>query len=233
MSDEPVEYRQPTFVAPADAAELVLVRHGESARAVTGQPVPLLDGHSDPELAPEGHQQAERVAARLARVRFDAVYVTTLQRTVQTAAPLVRRLGMSPRVEAELREVHLGEWETGMLFRKMLADGHPLAVRMMVEERWDVLPGAEPATAFARRVRQAVERIAASHRNQRVVIFTHGGVIGQILSLATGASAFAFAQSDNASLSHVVVLPERWIVRGYNDTAHLDPAFALDPSGLG
>ena len=26
---------------------------------------------------------------------------------------------------------------------------------------------------------------------------------------------------DNASISKIVVTPERWILRGYNDTAHL------------
>src|SRR5690606_20885788 len=89
-------------------------------------------------------------------------------------------------------------------------------------ERWDVIPGAEPQADFAARVKRGVERIAAAHPDQRVAVFVHGGVIGQILSLATGARGFAFAGSDNASISHLVVHGPRWILRRFNDTTHLD-----------
>src|SRR5947209_18494783 len=109
--------RQLRFVRPPGAAELLLVRHGESAPFVAERPFALVDGHADPELAPEGRRQAELLADRLADESIDAIYVTTLQRTVQTAAPLAARLGIEPRVEANLREVHLGEWEGG-LFRQ-------------------------------------------------------------------------------------------------------------------
>ena len=88
--------------------------------------------------------QAERVGERLAGQPIDAIYVTTLRRTAQTAAPLAARLGIEPVVEPDLREVYLGEWE-GELFRKQVAEGHPLALQMVTEERWDVIPGAEAA----------------------------------------------------------------------------------------
>ncbi len=65
------------------------------------------------------------------------------------------RLGLEPRVEADLREVHLGEWEGG-IFRKNVADGHPISLRMAAEERWDVIPGAESSAALASRVRAAM-----------------------------------------------------------------------------
>jgi 2,3-bisphosphoglycerate-dependent phosphoglycerate mutase len=134
-------------------------------------------------------------------------------------------------VERDLREVHLGEWEGG-LFRTKVRDLDPVAVRMMTEERWDVIPGAEPADDFRARVRAAVARLHASHPDQRVAVFTHGGVIGRILSEATGARPFAFNGSDNGSISHVVVHGERWAVRRYNDTAHLDAGFSTQAQAL-
>jgi probable phosphoglycerate mutase len=171
-------------------------------------------------LSAEGEYQAHKVGGRLAGRGVDAIYVSTMRRTAQTAAPLADELGLAPTAEAGLREVHLGEWEGGV-FRKNVAEGHPIALRMMTEERWDVIPGAEPADAFAGRVRAAIERIAASHPGQCVAAFTHGGVIGQALALATGSRPFAFTGAENASISRLVITPERWIVRGYNDTAHL------------
>jgi probable phosphoglycerate mutase len=200
---------------------MLLIRHGESAPADPSQPFPLAAGHGDPELDPNGHAQAQRLADRLAGTPIDAIYVTTLRRTAQTAAPLARRLGLTPVVEAGLREVHLGDWEAG-LFRKMVAEQHPVAVRMSAEERWDVIPGAEPASEFAVRVGDSIRRLAAAHPDQRLAVVVHGGVIGQALALAAASRPFAFLGADNASISRLVVTPERWIVRGFNDTAHLD-----------
>lgn len=219
------EYRQAKFVPPPGAAELLLVRHGESQPLRAGERFPLVDGQGDPELSAEGCEQAARVARRLGVERIDAVYVTTLRRTVQTAAPLVERLGVPSRVEAGLREVFLGEWEGG-LFRRMVAEGGPVATRMLQEERWEVIPGAEPAEAFAARVRGAIERIAAAHPGERVAVFTHGGVIAEALALASRSRPFAFLGADNGSISQLIVNGTAWTVRRFNDTAHLDAAFS-------
>jgi len=188
---------------------------------VDGKPFPLEGGHGDPPLSASGREQARQVCARLSTAGIDAIYVTTLLRTAQTAAPLAGQLGLNPQVEAGLREVYLGEWEGGVL-RKMVADGHPISQRVLAEERWDVIPGAEPAAAFAGRVRAAIVRLAASHPGQRVAAFTHGGVIGQALTQASGSRPFAFIGADNASISRLVISGDRWIVRSFNDTAHLD-----------
>ena len=216
-------YRQHRFLAPPGATELLLVRHGESEPAQMDAPFPLTDGRADPALAPEGAEQAELVGRRLAAgPPIDAIYVTSLRRTAQTAEPLARLTGLTPRVEPALREVGLGDWEGG-LFRKMVAESHPVAVAMRAEERWDVIPGGEPAAEFAARVRGAVTRLAAAHPGRRLAVFTHGGVIGQLLALASGSRPFAFIGSDNGSVSHLVVHGDEWIIRRFNDTAHLDP----------
>ena len=218
---QPVAYRQARFRLSPDATELVLVRHGESEAYVEGTSFPLVGGQGDPPLSALGVQQARQVGARLSAAGVAAIYVTTLQRTAQTAAPLADQLRLERRVEAGLREVHLGGWEGG-LYRKMVADGHPTTLQMLTEERWDVIPGAEPAAAFADRVRAAIERLAAGHRGQRIAAFTHGGVIGQALALAANSRPFAFIGSDNGSISRLVITEDLWIVRGFNDTAHLD-----------
>jgi probable phosphoglycerate mutase len=206
---------------PPGATDLLLVRHGASQAYIDGTPFALVDGHGDPPLSAEGEVQARQVCARLATESIDAIYVTTLRRTAQTAAPLAARLGLGPQVEADLREVHLGEWEGG-IFRKNVADGHPISLRMQEEQRWDVIPGAESSAALAGRVQAAIERIAAAHPGQRVAAFTHGGVIGQALALASGSRPFAFLGAENTSISRLVITGGRWIVRGFNDTAHLD-----------
>lgn len=213
-------YRQGSVPVPDGALDLLLVRHGQSEAYLDGRPFPLVDGHGDPPLSGLGHEQARKVSDRLADAGIAAIYVTTLRRTSQTAAPLAERLGLTPVVEPDLREVYLGEWEGG-LYRKMVAELHPIAARMFAEERWDVIPGGESLTSFDDRVRAAIGRIAADHIGQRVAVFTHGGVIGQALALATGSRPFAFNASDNASISRIVVTADKWYVRTFNDISHL------------
>jgi 2,3-bisphosphoglycerate-dependent phosphoglycerate mutase len=223
LSDEPVEYRQYRFALPSGAADLLVIRHGESRPAREDAPAETRDGHSDPDLDPVGQDQARRLADRLGGEDLAAIYVSTLRRTAQTAAPLADRLGITPVVEPDLREVFLGDWE-GAKFRKHTAELHPIAVEMATEQRWDVIPNAEPTPDFAARVRRGITRIATAHPNQKVAVVVHGGVIGMIMAIATGAGNFAFVGADNASISQLVVLGDRWIVRRFNETAHIDPA---------
>jgi 2,3-bisphosphoglycerate-dependent phosphoglycerate mutase len=220
--DEPVEYRQYRFVPPPGAADLLIVRHGESAPAREDRPAQLADGHADPDLDPVGEDQARRLADRLEHEPIAAIYVSTLRRTAQTAAPLARRLGLTPTVEPDLREIFLGDWE-GAAFRKHTSEGHPIAVQMFTEQRWDVIPGGEATADFEARIRAGITRIATAHPNQRVAVVVHGGVIGMMMAIATGAQNFAFVGADNASISQLVVIGDRWLVRRFNDTAHLDP----------
>jgi len=222
-------FPQYRFATPEDACELLLVRHGESEPAVESEEFAHVDGHADPPLSALGRQQADRLADRLSAERIDAIYVTTLRRTSETATPLARILGIDPSVEPELREVYLGEWE-GWVFEQKIVDRDPLAARMAREQRWDVIPGAESSAAFRDRVLPAIERIATRHPGQRVLVVAHGGTIGEILASASGSQPWAFVGADNASISHLVVTQTRWIVRRFNDTTHLDPRLSVRPA---
>ena len=113
-----------------------------------------------------------------------------------------------------------------------MTEGHPIALRMREEQRWDVIPGAEPTEKFSARVRAAIGRIAARHPEQCVAVFTHGGTIGQILAEASSSRPFAFSGSDNGAVSHLVVHGDRWMIRRYNDTGHLYPGFSRPPEPL-
>jgi probable phosphoglycerate mutase len=199
------------------------VRHAASAPIGPGESFPLLDGHGDPPLAPEGAAQAAAVAERLHGEPIRALFVTPLRRTAQTAVPLAAATGLRPAVIADLREVHLGDWEGGE-YRIRLADRDPLAMRALMEERWDVIPGAESMDALAARVGAGLERMLSDIGPGGVgVAVLHGGVIGELCRQVTGSRPFAFIHADNCSISRVVQFPTgHRLLRNFNDTAHLN-----------
>ena len=218
----PEGFRQHRFSPPPGATTVLLVRHGESAPAHPDRPFPSKGGHGDPELDPVGVEQAVLLAERLRSVTIAAVYVTTLRRTHQTAAPLAAVRGLTPIEEPDLREVFLGDWEEGE-FRRRAAQRDPIFEQIFLQERWDVIPGAEPHEEFDARVWRGFQRVVAAHPDECVVVVSHGGVIGQLLHRVTNARRFAFAGADNASISEVVADNDRIILRRYNDVAHLLP----------
>jgi probable phosphoglycerate mutase len=218
-------YPQRPFTLPPGATEVVVVRHGASADAIPGQPFPLTEGHGDPPLSPVGHEQAQALADRLTEETFAGVFVTGLERTVQTAAPLAERLQIEPEVIPDLREVRLGDWEAGE-FRKRVHDRDPLMMRALAEERWDVIPGAETMESLSERVRRGIETIVERVGPDAVgLAILHGGVISEVCRQATGSRPFAFLAADNCSISRIYVLPGgRWMLRTFNDVAHLNGA---------
>jgi 2,3-bisphosphoglycerate-dependent phosphoglycerate mutase len=217
----PRDFQRP-FVLPEGATEVMLVRHGSSARQQGEEGVDLIDGHSDPPLDDAGLRQAEAVAARLARWRTDQLFVTPLRRTSQTAAPLAGRLGRTPVVVPELREVNLGDWEGQLNSR--VANGDELSKEIFAAERWDVIPNAEPMDAFSDRVHRGMAHLVEAVGPQGVAVaFVHGGVIAEACRQATGSKAFAFLYAENASITRLVRMASgRWALISFNDTAHLE-----------
>lgn len=215
-------YPQRDYSRPPEAVEILLVRHGASEAAVDGQPFELLEGQADPALSPEGEQQSQAVAAFLADQRVDALFVTPLRRTAQTAAPIARATGVEPVVVPELREVHLGELDGGA-FRIAVHEHRPIIFEVFARERWDVIPGAERMEDLAERVRGGIARVVASvPAGATVVAVVHGGVIGELCHQATGSNRFAFTRADNGSITRLVVLPDGgWMLRSFNEVGHL------------
>jgi probable phosphoglycerate mutase len=215
-------YPQRAWSLPDTATEVLLVRHGASQDAVPGESFEMIEGHGDPPLSDVGRGQAEKVGARLAQSPPDALFTTILQRTAQTAAPLIAATGLEATVIPELAEVRLGEWEGGEM-RVKAAEGDPLVAKIFEQQRWDVIPGAEPAEAFADRCRAGLERVVELTGPGKVAAaVVHGGVIGELARQATDAPRLAFVHAENTSITRLVVFADgRWLLRGFNDTAHL------------
>jgi probable phosphoglycerate mutase len=216
-------FEQSPYELPPGSTEVVLVRHGASEAAVVGNRFPLVDGHSDPALSEPGKAQAKMVAAALAKSEeASGLFVSTLRRTHETAAPLAEAIGLEPQVIPELREVFLGDFEGGE-YRIRSGRGDPIVAQVFAEERWDAIPNGESWRDFGARLSAGIEQIVSTvGPNTSAVAVVHGAVIGQLCRQATESRPFAFVHSDNCSISRLVVFDDgRWLLRSFNDISHL------------
>lgn len=150
---------------------LLLVRHGQTSSNVGRKLDTAVPGA---DLTALGERQARALPAALEGAGIDAIYVSDLVRTQQTAAPLARALGLDPHVRPGLREISAGDLE--------MADDLP-SVRLYVETmlRWaggDLtprLPGGESGAATLRRFDRVVEE--AARTADVAVLVSHGAMI--------------------------------------------------------
>ena len=222
QDETPQQFAQQRWQRTPDATEVIMLRHGASQPFVPGQSFPLVDGQGDPPLSPVGVTQAQSSADRLRNEPITALYATNMQRTQQTVAPLAAALGQEVAIEKDLREIGLGEWEGGLL-RQKAAENDPTFQRMMLEQRWDVIPGAESNEEFGSRCMNALNRIVERHPGELVLCTVHGGVIGSVLAQIALSRPFAFGGADNCSISQIVQSEGEWLIRRFNDSSHLFP----------
>lgn len=141
------------------AAEVVLVRHGETEWSRSGRHT----GVTDLPLTAEGRRQAEALRGRLAGRRFALVLSSPLSRALDTC----RLAGLGDRVQPrdDLREWDYGEYE-GKTTAEIRA-GRP---------EWylfaDGCPGGEDAGAVGARVDRVIAEMRSSSGD--VALFGHG-----------------------------------------------------------
>lgn len=156
------------------ALELVFMRHAE-AHCQIAQRVGGPRGCTG--LTRRGWAQAEDAARWLAAEHntapFAAVYSSPLLRVRQTASVVERVLGLGVVVRDDLRDPDYGEAD-GLLWRDVMARVHATP-----EEGLEVpiAPGAEPWADYLKRVGAELDRIAAQHQGERVLVIAHGETI--------------------------------------------------------
>jgi broad specificity phosphatase PhoE len=149
---------------------LLLIRHAET----TANAERLLDtAPPGTDLSERGRIQAEELVEALAEVPLDAIYVSDLVRTQQTAAPLAAARGLVPLVRPGVREIQAGEYE-------MAPDDGSWGAYLAVLYRWadgepdTRVPGGESGTEVLARF-DAVVAEAANH--EAAAIVSHGAMI--------------------------------------------------------
>lgn len=156
--------------------ELLLIRHALPVRRE------VVEGPADPELSVEGFAQAERLAQYLASEPIAAIYVSPLKRAVQTAAPMARRLGVTPVVVDDVAEFDRTSSEY-IPMEELQATNDP-RWQKLVDGVWDSTD--ETQEQFRHRVVGAIEKIIEINSSTTVAVVCHGGVINLYLAHILG-----------------------------------------------
>lgn len=148
-----------------------LIRHGETDWNAQRR----IQGRTDIPLNDRGRAQARAAAEQLLHQGWHRVYTSPLQRAADTAAIVARVLGLpDPAVVDDVAERSFGEIE-GLTYAERtarFAEGSPVPG---LETRADVVARSQPALAL----------LAAAHPGQRLLVVTHGGVIGSLIRHVT------------------------------------------------
>jgi alpha-ribazole phosphatase len=163
--------------SPTMSTSLDMLRHGETELGGG------LRGSLDDALTEKGWQQMHE-AVRDAGP-WDALISSPLQRCATFAEALAGRLGLPLSLDADLQELHFGEWEGRSAAQLMETDSVGLG-RFWADPYAFTPPGGEPVLAFQARVLSAVERIRQACHGQRILMVGHGGVMRLLLAQARG-----------------------------------------------
>ena len=86
--------------------KIILIRHAQSK----GNEAGVVQGQTDEGLSELGKTQAKLFATYL-EGEFSAIYSSDLERAIQTAEPIAKKLNLQITTDSNLREAHFGIWE--------------------------------------------------------------------------------------------------------------------------
>jgi probable phosphoglycerate mutase len=217
---------------------LLLLRHGQTHGNTAGALDTAVPGLPLTDL---GQRQAEAAARALADRGVDEIYVSTLLRTHQTAAPLAELLGLEARELDGLREIAAGDFE--------MADDHDSitgyigTVADWIEGRYDTrMPGGESGHEFLARYDAAVaevhDSLARAGRDGALVV-SHGAAMRTWVAARVAdveSHARATDPLHNTACIELVGDPDGgWRIDAWHSEpvggAYLDDLTAPDPTG--
>lgn len=158
--------------------QIIVVRHGETEGNVRR----IVESRTHGVLTAAGTAQAEQVAERLRGEGIDALYVSDLQRCVDTAAIIARHhLHLVLQQTKRLRERNQGIYEGGSWgdLPWLNFEGEYLA---------HPIPGGESWLDVEVRIGTFLNDIFADRRDQTVLLVTHGGPVKAMRALLGGMS---------------------------------------------
>lgn len=183
-------------------AALHLVRHGEVAnpRHLCYGDLPGFG------LSPAGRRQAEVAAAHLATVGADLLFTSPLQRALETARVIGRRLGLAPVPDDRLTEWRLGVRWNGVVWED-LPRAFPGELEAYLGHPADLPFSPESLQAAAQRVAAVATGLGASHPGAAAVLVSHQDPVQAARLLLTGGDLASLHQRKPGHAGVITLIP--------------------------
>lgn len=201
---------------------LYLVRHGETEWNASSK----IQGNLDTELNEIGLKQAELVAARLAKENITAVYTSSLKRAKVTAQKIAEYSKLTAEEIHDFREISFGPWE-GLTINE-INQNYAEHYKIYRESPADFnMPGAETFLQVSLRFCNAIKQIIASHKDEKIVIVSHGAAIKAAIMTILGIDIKHYNKFriDNASIT-ILSFSDKYhggvVVECFNNTCHIE-----------
>ncbi|MDH5510980.1 MAG: histidine phosphatase family protein [Nitrospinota bacterium] len=157
------------------AKRAYLLRHGLTEANLESR----LVGSTDLPLTAEGRQQAMAMRPLVEKIKAGAIYCSPMVRAMDTARLALGQEDPDMEIDENLREADFGDWEM-MTFEDAWSQDRKLAIKWTRGDEDFCFPEGESLISFLKRVSSVHEKLI-DEEEETVVMFTHGGIIGQIL----------------------------------------------------
>jgi len=170
--------------------QLLLVRHALPLRSEAGR-------GSDPDLSPEGVEQAKRLPDALKRFPITRLVSSPQRRALQTGQPVADALGLPIEVDERLAEYDYGQSHYTPIEQASEED----LKRLMAGQ----LPGDVDQDEFVARVRAGIDDVvAAAGHDETVAVFSHGGVVNAMVHTVMKTERLLCVQADYAGVTRLL-----------------------------
>jgi len=197
------------------STEVYIIRHGETNWNKEG----IVQGHKNTKLSKKGKNQAKSAGIKLKDYEFDIIYSSDLNRAIDTANYINKYHKQVIIIDEMLRERKLGvlegnNWST---IRKK----HPKAGDIYHSNcKETTIPGGgESLQQFANRIKQFMDKIAIQEEGKKVLVISHGGVVGIWMKIVLNISLDGkrkIQYVENGSINKFVYQDETWFLEKFN-----------------
>ena len=203
---------------------LILIRHGETEWNREAR----VQGHLDSALTLEGIAETEACAKRLQSEAIERVIASDLGRARHTAEILNAVMNLPICYEPALRERCYGIGQ-GKTYAELDAMHPELFSRTRATDPDFTIDGGESRRQFHRRITSALAHIVENHAGRRVLVVTHGGVLGVIYRWLNDLPIASAHQVEipNVAYNRVTFNGATWRLEVWAGSSHL-PVETLD-----
>jgi probable phosphomutase (TIGR03848 family) len=198
--------------------QILLIRHAVNDFVKTNK---LAGWTPGVHLNDEGREQAEVLGKRLIHAPIRHLYASPLERTMETAEAIQKHHpDVSIVQNAEIGEVRYGDWEGQSI---AMLRGRKMWQMVQETPSRAYFPNGETMRGVQERAVNEIERLAALHQRDLVVVVSHADLIKMVIAHYLGMHLDLFQRIvvSPASISTLMLGFGRPYVATVNDAAHV------------